>query len=351
MKPRAREQAEALGHPDQPDRAEQHRCEHPSAHPCLRVHVPGGILRPMPDATADRAAAAPAGCASARRRRDRSRPTARPRTRSSSSGATPARVPGHRPVARAAHPGRVRRGLRRHGRGRPGGHASSARPGRSPTTPIYELARDARRDARRGRLRGHHRRRPGDHGGRQSRLPGGRRPVGRLQHRAAPRAGRSTRTSTSASSSATSSRARSMFVKYADALRHPARRLRHARRAVRGADPHPDAQDPPLPGHPRRHGVLGRAARLDPRRARAGGADRAGGPRPAAPDRRPGRGRARSSATFTRPTTRPSRRRAGDGADRGRRGPPPSDGRSASADRAQSGGSATSMRPSRIRTG
>ena len=60
----------------------------------------------------------------------------------------------------------------------------------------------------RGRLRGHHRRRPGDHGGGQPRLPGGRRPVGRLQHRAAPRAGHQRRTSTSASSSATSSRAR-----------------------------------------------------------------------------------------------------------------------------------------------
>ena len=41
---------------------------------------------------------------------------------------------------------------------------------------------------------------------------------------------------------------KTMFVKYADGVRDPARRLRHARRAVRGADADPDRQDPPLPG-------------------------------------------------------------------------------------------------------
>ena len=45
-------------------------------------------------------------------------------------------------------------------------------------------------------------------------------------------------------------------------LRDPARRLRHARRVLRGGDPDPDGQDPPLPGLPGGHGVLGRPVRL-----------------------------------------------------------------------------------------
>ena len=52
---------------------------------------------------------------------------------------------------------------------------------------------------------------------------------------------------------------KTMFVKYADGLRHPARRVRDARRAVRGADAHPDRQGPPLPGRAGRVGRTGRA--------------------------------------------------------------------------------------------
>ena len=38
-----------------------------------------------------------------------------------------------------------------------------------------------------------------------------------------------------------------MFVKYAVRLHRPARRLRDARRVLRGADPDPDGKDPEFP--------------------------------------------------------------------------------------------------------
>ena len=59
-------------------------------------------------------------------------------------------------------------------------------------------ARRVRAAARRGRLRGRHRRRARRDGGGEPRREGGRRLLGRLQHRAPARAGRRTRTSTSA---------------------------------------------------------------------------------------------------------------------------------------------------------
>ena len=85
-----------------------------------------------------------------------------------------------------------------------------------------------------------------------------------------------------------------MFVKYADGVRHPARRLRDAGRAVRGADPHPDRQGAPLPGGPGRardywSGLLDW---IRERRSSPNGDRVAGRPRPAPGDRRPGRGRA-----------------------------------------------------------
>ena len=129
-----------------------------------------------------------------------------PRTRSSSSAGR-RRVPRHRPVARPADPVRVRRGLRRDGGGRAG--RDGLRLGADAAgRPALRTGADDRAAARRGRLRGHHRRRPGHDGGRQPWLPGGWRAVGRLQHRAAPRAGTQRVRRPRASSSATSSRAR-----------------------------------------------------------------------------------------------------------------------------------------------
>ena len=47
---------------------------------------------------------------------------------------------------------------------------------------------------------------------------------------------------------------KTMFVKYSERVRHLPRRVRHARRAVRGADPGADPQDQPVPDHPLRLG-------------------------------------------------------------------------------------------------
>ena len=75
--------------------------------------------------------------------------------------------------------------------------------------PAYAAARETGRlFAERG-LGGRHRRRRRRDGGGEPRRAGGRRPLGRLQHRAAARAGRRTSTSTSSTRSTTSTRARS----------------------------------------------------------------------------------------------------------------------------------------------
>ena len=78
---------------------------------------------------------------------------------------------------------------------------------REDSTP-YRIARDDGARVRRGGLGGRDRRRPRRDGGREPRLPGGRRPQRRLQHRAAARAAARIRISTSRSPSATSTRAR-----------------------------------------------------------------------------------------------------------------------------------------------
>ena len=67
-----------------------------------------------------------------------------------------------------------------------------------------------------------------------------------------------------------------LLFKYSYALRRPARRARHPRRAHRGADAHPDRQDPPVPGRPdgqRLLGALRRDAAHDGARADDFGGD------------------------------------------------------------------------------
>ena len=177
-----------------------------------------GRMRVTPEAEAE---------ARTRGRRDRGReaPAAPP-----GSG-----LPRHRPVARPADPRRVRRGLRRDGQGRAGSDGLRLRTDQA-RRPALRARADDRAEARRVGLRGDHRRRPGHHGGREPRLPGGRRPVGRLQHRAAARAvhqpvrrprGRVPLLL----------RAQDDVREVRGRLRHPARRFRDARRAVRGASP------------------------------------------------------------------------------------------------------------------
>ena len=153
----------------------------------------------------------------------------------------------------------------------------------------------------------------------------GGRPVGRLQHRAAARAGhepvRRPRR-----------RVPLLLRPQGDVrevrrrLRDPARRLRHAGRAVRGADPDPDRQGPPLPGRAGRPGLLGGAARLDPRHPAGPRHRRRERPRPLPRHRRPRRGR----RAHPRPSTRRQR---------------PAEPRLSPAARA------ISIRPSTIRTG
>ena len=130
------------------------------------------------------------------------------RGRAAALAAPPAGLPGLGSVALAAHPLRVRRGLRRPGRSGQGGHDLRLGAASTRTIPSTPRPASSAGSLARERLRRHHRRRARDHGGRQPRLPRGRRPLDRLQHRAAVRAVASTRTSISASTSATSSPAR-----------------------------------------------------------------------------------------------------------------------------------------------
>ena len=151
-------------------------------------------------------------------------------------------------VARPPDPVRVRRGLRRAGRrsGRPS--RCSARRGRTPDHRV--LRAGARRSAACSPKPGYAvitGGGPGMHGGGEPRLPGGRRRLGRVQHRAAARAG---------DQPVRRPRGRvPLLLRPQDdvrevrrSVRDPARRLRDAGRAVRGADADPDRQDPALPG-------------------------------------------------------------------------------------------------------
>ena len=253
MKPAAADDARALADPDEPDQDQDPGDERSCPHDGLL----GVILARMPDETLP----------TARRRAGRMRVTPEAEHRMGRANAATedekflerqpgAELPRHRPVARAAHPLRVRRGLRRDGRGRPGGDRVRLGADRA-ERPALRAGADDRPAAGRGRLRGHHRRRPGHHGGRQPRLPGGRRAVGRLQHRAAARAG--------AQPVRRPRRRVPLLLRAQDDVREvrgrvrdPARRLRDARRAVRGAHAHPDRQGPPLPGR------AGRARRTGP---------------------------------------------------------------------------------------
>ena len=129
--------------------------------------------------------------------------------------------------------------------------------------PHYAAGVRDRRRAGPGRLRGHHRRRPGRDGGGQPGRQRGRRAVGRPGHRAAVRAGPQ-RVGRRRHRVPLLLRAQDDVREVRPGVRDPARRLRHPRRAVRGAHPRADPQGHPVPGDPVRHRVLVGAARLDP---------------------------------------------------------------------------------------
>ena len=197
-------------------------------------------------------------------------------------------------MARAAHPVRVRRRVRRDGAGRPGRDGLRLGPDQARRSGLRACSLDRRPPGGR-RVRGHHRRGTRHDGSRQPRLPRGGRSLRRLQHRAATRAGhepvRRPRR-----------RVPLLLRPQGDVrevrgwLRDPARRLRHAGRAVRGADPDPDRQGPALPCRPGRPGLLGGAARLDPRHPAGPWHRRRERSRPLPRHGRPRRGRRVSSA-------------------------------------------------------
>ena len=120
----------------------------------------------------------------------------------------PDRLGAHRPVAGAADPDRVRRGLRRARRARAGDRGVRLGPHHAPTTRRTPLAERLGRAAGRGRLRGDHRRRPGRDGGRQQGRQRGRRRLASGSASSCPSSPASTSGSTSGSTSATSSPAR-----------------------------------------------------------------------------------------------------------------------------------------------
>ena len=148
-----------------------------------------------------------------------------------------------------------------------------------------------------------------DGGGQQGRLRG-RRHVGRAGHRAAVRAG-AQRVGRRRHRVPLLLRAQDDVREVRPGVRHPARRLRHPRRAVRGAHPGADHQGHPVPGDPVRLGLLVGPAGLDPRHAGRARHGLRRGPRPDHGDRRRRRGRPGDPGRRGRPRAPPGRSPAG----------------------------------------
>ena len=241
MNPEPGEEPQALGDPDEPDEHERRRDEPLRPHEHLRDGILArdgpeprrptqpGRMRVTPEA-AERLSLAGAD--------DRGR--APPRI------ARDTGLPRHRSVARAADPVRVRRGLRRDGRRRPAVTVfGSART--SPDDPRYELARAiGRRLAEAGYavITGGG---PGEmEAANRGCREGGGLSVGcniELPHEQGAQPVRRPRRRVPLLL-----RAQDHVREVRRGVRHPARRLRHDGRTVRGADPHPDRQGPALPG-------------------------------------------------------------------------------------------------------
>ncbi|CAA9285213.1 MAG: LOG family protein, partial [uncultured Friedmanniella sp.] len=195
----------------------------------------------------------------------------------------------HRPLAGAAHPVRVRGGLR-HAR-RAGARRQRLRlRAHLARGPGLRPGRAARPPAGRGRAGRHHRRRARDHGGGQQGRRRGRRGVGGAGHRAALRV-RAEPARQPGHQLPLLLRPQDDVRQVRAGLRRDARRVRHPRRAVRGAHAGADAEGDLVPGRAVRHRLLAGTARLVPRHRAAARLGRPARPRSAAAHRRPRRGR------------------------------------------------------------
>ena len=154
-------------------------------------------------------------------------------------------------------------------------------------------------ELRRARLGGHHRRRARRDGGREPRREGGGRAVGRLQHPAPARAALE-RLPRHRPHLRALLRTQGLLREAVGGLRHRARRVRHARRAVRVADADPDRQGAALPGRAARLATSGRGCSAGFANELLGRWDDLGGRRgPPAPDRRSSRCRRGRASTAT----------------------------------------------------
>ena len=121
--------------------------------------------------------------------------------------------------------------------------------------------RGGRETPRRSGLRDDHRLGPRDHGSREQGREARGRPQHRLQHRAAVRAGREP-VRRYGRELPLLLRAEDDVHQVQRGVRHLSRRLRHARRAVRGDHADPDGEDLAVPGDAVRHALLGGAGAL-----------------------------------------------------------------------------------------
>ena len=131
----------------------------------------------------------------------------------------------------------------------------SARVGRGLAGDLRERPRDGAA-LRRGGVRRRDRWGPRRDGGGEPRRPGGRRALGRVQHRAAARAGRKPVLRHRADVQALL-RAQDDVREGGRGVRHLPRRVRHARRALRVADADPDREDRHLSRRAVRQRLLG----------------------------------------------------------------------------------------------
>src|SRR6266542_2243315 len=196
----------------------------------------------------------------------------------------------HRPLAGAADPLRIRGRFRRPGLHPSGGERVRLRPDRLRGSVLRGGTRGRRR-ARSGRSRRDHRGRARCDGSRQQRMPRSRWPIGRVQHRAAVRAGHE-RVRRSGHRLPVLLRSQDDVRQVRRGLRGLPGRFRDAGRAVRGAHPDPDRQGAPLPRRSVRLELLVRTGGLAPPARPGRRNDRSGGYGAVPCLRRPGRGRA-----------------------------------------------------------